>query len=448
MTVGVIGAGVTGLSLTHYLAKRDVDVVTFEAASEPGGVIDSRRISGHVLERGPQRIRITDEIDEIVDDVGLRDDLLVAADDLPLFVYANGRLREVPRSIRAFLRTDLLSWLAKLRVLAEPFTDDADPDESAAELFTRKFGAEAYRNLIGPIFGGTYGSDPARMPARHALSGLLKLEEKHWTLLKPAVTRVRSGDETPPPVSFADGIQQFTDAVYAAHEDRVELETPVESVRSDRNGYTLETATESVSVEDVVVTVGADRARPLLEAVDADSAAALAELNYNPLVLVYLLADVDREGFGYQIRRDEGFRTLGVSWNDSLFGCGRSGETGTTRAGQNETGREGLYTAFLGGMNAPEVLEWSEEKLGRVAAEEFECVVGAPAEVLDVAAIETAFPAWDESWDALDRVSLPNGVTLATNYTARMGVPSRVREAKRLAGELAERDDADGPVSG
>jgi oxygen-dependent protoporphyrinogen oxidase len=421
MTVGVVGAGITGLSLTHYLAERGVDAVAFEAASEPGGAIDSRRVDGRVVECGPQRIRLTDEIAGLVDDLGLREDLLVADDELPLYVYVDGRLREVPRSIRAFLRTDLLSVPGKLRLLAEPLTAAGDPEESAADLFTRKFGAEAYHNLVGPLFGGIYGSDPARMPAKYALAGLLRMEAKHGSLLKPALKRVRADGETPPPVSFADGMQQLPDALYEANADRVELDTPVESVRVDGDGYVLETPGESVAVDEVVVTVRADRAADLLAGVNAESASALAELHYNPLIFVHLLADVDREGFGYQVRRDEPLRTLGVSWNDSLFD------------------RDGVYTAFLGGMDHPEMVDRSEDELGRVAAQEFERVMDAPAEVLNVTPIPRAFPAWDESWAARDRVDFPDGVTLATNYTARMGVPSRVREAERLAGELAER---------
>jgi len=450
MSVGIVGAGITGLALTHYLAERGVDVATFEAASEPGGAIDSRRVDGRVLECGPQRVRLTDEISALVDDLGLREDLLVADDDLPLYVYVDGRLREVPRSIPAFLRTDLLTWPAKVRLLAEPLTGDGDPEETAAELFTRKFGAETYHNLIGPLFGGIYGSDPARMPAKHALSGVLRMEAKHGNLLKPALKRVRSGGDTPPPISFLDGMQQLPEALYAAHDDRIALDTAVESVRADGDGYVLETPAESVRVDDVVVTVRADRAADLLADLDADSATALDELDYNSLVYVHLLADVDREGFGYQVRRDEPLQTLGVSWNDSLFDDASAArpvgvEDGSASAPDRpprQTGREGVYTVFLGGMDHPEAMEWSETRQGRVAAEEFEDVMGASADVLNVTPIPDAFPAWDVSWSALDRVSLPEGVTLATNYTARMGVPSRVRQAKRLAGELAERADS------
>jgi oxygen-dependent protoporphyrinogen oxidase len=48
-------------------------------------------------------------------------------------------------------------------------------------------------------------------------------------------------------------------------------------------------------------------------------------------------------------------------------------------------------------------------------------------------------PAYDRSWSALDGVSTPEGVHLRTNYTARAGIPGRIRGAKATAEALVER---------
>lgn len=416
MKVGVVGAGVTGLALTRYLRERDVDVATFEATSEPGGVVESRRVDGRVLEYGPQRFRLTDELEALVDGLGL-DDELVVADESPLYVYADGRLRRVPRSLSAFLRTDLLSWRGKARLLAEPLTAAGRPDESAATLFTRKFGAETYRNLVEPLFGGTFGSDPARMPAEHSLSGVLALEAREGSLLRAAVKRLRSG-ETPPPVSFRDGLATLPNALADAHRECLEFDAPVDALREADGGYELVVGDRREAVDAVVVTAPAPDAAALLEPV-VPEAAALRELTYNPLALVHLRADVERDGFGYQVRRDEPLRTLGVSWNASLFD------------------REGVFTCFLGGMTDPGLVDSPPAEIGAIARSEFETVMDASASVLDVTRYPRAFPAYDETWDRLDAFSLPDGLHLATNYTGRMGIPSRVREAERLAATLA-----------
>lgn len=450
--VAVVGAGITGLSLTHALAERGVDSVVYEATNEVGGVVRSREMDGRVLELGPQRLRLTDAIRAMVTDLDIADEVLTADDDLPLYVYAGGKLREVPRSLKAFYRTDLLSWPAKLRLLAEPLTGAIDPEESAEEAFVRKFGREAYTNLVGPIFGGTYGSDPARMPAKHALQPLMRLEKRDGSLLRPALSRlVFDDDETPPPASFASGLQRLPEALAEEHADRLRLETPVTGIERAGDGersvaadaeettatgatadggdtageWLVHTENGTQRVERVVLTTPADATADVVEGVDPESAAALREFNYNPLVLVHLHSDAVADGFGYQVRRTEPLRTLGVTWNASLFD------------------RDGVYTAFMGGMHDPGALERDPAELGETAAAEFEEVMGVEATVLNVERIPQAFPAWDESWAASERVDLPEGITLATNYTGRMGLPSRVREGRKLAGELSSQFGGD-----
>jgi len=416
--VAVVGAGITGLALTHYLAEAGAESVTFEAADEPGGVISTREADGHVLEVGPQRMRKTPGVIELADACGVADEFVEAREER-LYVYADGSLGRAPLSLEAFLTTDLLSWPGKLRMLAEVVTRPGLPQESAAELFVRKFGREAYEKFVGPLYGGIYGSDPAEMPAAFALEGLLAREAEAGSLLQAFRQRVGSGHEAPP-VTFERGNQTLPDALYDTYRDRIELETPVTAIEAvgPDGPYRLETPAGSDEFEQVVVTASAAVAGELLSGL-ADGGDELADLRYNPLALVFLHAEHDRVGKGYQVGYGEELHTLGVSWNSRMFG------------------RDGVQTAFLGGMHEPELLEEDDEVLGEIARREFEQVVGSEATVIDVARLDVGFPAWDQSWWALEALELPSGVHLATNYTARMGIPSRVREARTIADELA-----------
>lgn len=458
MRVGIVGAGITGLATVHHLQKRGIEATCFEARDEPGGVIRSfradeaggrrdgaggrdDRANGRILEAGPQRLRLTEGIEELIEDLDLWPAVLAARSDLPLYVYCEGKLREVPRSLGAFLRTDLLSTPGKFRVLCEPLTSPGRPAESAAGVFTRKFGREAYENLIGPLFGGTYGSDPARMPARHALSGMLKLEAREGSLLKPALARIAFG-KTPPPISFEDGLQTLPRALSATHREHVHLGTPVTAIRqagrtdgdgyrepadgtddtsgTGESGFVLVTPEAEHEFDRVVVTADARTTGDLIGGIEGvRGIEGLRSLRYNPLAVVHLESGFRGEGFGYQIRWDEGFDTLGVTWNASLFD------------------RENVYTAFLGGMDGEEILDENDATIGNVAAREFEAVLGHSAAVLSVTRWEQGVPAYDGSWDALDSLSLPEGVNLPTNYTARAGVSGRIAQAKRLAERLA-----------
>jgi oxygen-dependent protoporphyrinogen oxidase len=416
MTVGIVGGGITGLALTHYLAEAGVDSVTYEAAPAAGGVVSSRRVDGHVLEAGPQRLRKTPGIVDLARAAGVADDL-IEANEGSLFVYADGALGEAPLSARQFLRTDLLSWRGKLRLLAEPLTRPGCHQETVAEVFTRKFGRESYERFVGPLYGGLYGSDPAEMPAAFALEGLLERARETGSLLR-AVRRRLGSDDKPPAIAVEGGNQQLPVALAETYADRVAFETPVRGVERDGDGYLLHTAAGRRAVDALVVTTPADTAAELLADV-APSAAVLSELQYNPLALVFLEADHGREGKGYQVGYGEDLHTLGVSWNTHLFD------------------REGVNTAFLGGMHDPDLVEASDDRLGAVASEEFERVVGEPASVIDVARLSPGYPAWDHSWWALDDLELPPDLVLATNYTGRMGIPSRVREARALADRFA-----------
>ena len=59
MRIGIVGGGITGLALTHALARRGIDSVLFERSTRPGGVIQTRVCDGDTFEVGPQRTRLT-----------------------------------------------------------------------------------------------------------------------------------------------------------------------------------------------------------------------------------------------------------------------------------------------------------------------------------------------------------------------------------------------------
>jgi oxygen-dependent protoporphyrinogen oxidase len=142
----------------------------------------------------------------------------------------------------------------------------------------------------------------------------------------------------------------------------------------------------------------------------------LGKLVYNPLGVVHLHAETDLRGLGYQVGLGEDLATRGVTWNDSLFG------------------REGVYTAYLGGAQNPAVVEEPDGTLGRLAADEFRRVTGYDARVLAVA--RERMPAWDLSWRALEGLELPAGIRIAANWMSRPGIPGRLAEARRLAERL------------
>lgn len=414
--IAIVGAGLTGLALAHELARRGVEHVVLEAADRPGGVIRSGRVEGHLLDRGPQRTRLVGPVRALVDELGLVDEVVTAPAGLPLFVYHGGRLRRVPFSAADFLRTDLLGPAEKLRVLLEPFTAGPRGGERVADYFTRKLGRGAYRHLLGPLYGGLYASDPADMVMDLSLAHVLREFGIGRSLLLPLLRRCGRIDP-PAAVGFRSGMQALPDALHRMHAANVRLSTPVRALRRTAGGYTVELDEGSVDAREVVLTVAPGAASRILDLVAPDAAERVGRLVTNPLAVVHLHAETELHGLGFQVSLAENLATRGVTFNDSLFG------------------RSGVYTAYLGGAKMPEVVEWSDERVGETAVREFRAVTGYDARVLSVA--RERMPAWDLSWSALRGLTLPPGLHLAANWESRPGIPGRLAQAKRLAERLA-----------
>jgi len=417
--IGIVGGGISGLVLAYELRRLGVEVTVWEAASVPGGVMRSHIHGDLVLELGPQRARLNGPFRQLVESVGLTDELITASTDLPLYVYHRGRLRRAPLSFSQAVTTDLLPWWAKARVLAEPLFPGPRDGERVGPFLRRKFGGVAYRALLGPLYGGLYASDPDRMPVKHALQRtLVELGVGRsilWRMLRSAGRAAESA-----PCSFREGLGALPLAITEKLEGCVRLQTPVRRLRRQADGWEVTVdGAETVSVDAIVLSCPSDAAAGLLGEAYPEQAARLSALRYNRLALVFLEAETKLHGLGYQVAFGESLETRGVTWNDSLFD------------------RPGLYTAYLGGMKNPDLPDWDDDRIAGIARKEFEVVTGYPARPVHVS--RTRIPAWDDTWDALEGIEWPPDLHMCSNYTARPGILGRIVEAKRLAARLAPR---------
>ncbi|HUG40747.1 MAG TPA: protoporphyrinogen oxidase [Longimicrobiales bacterium] len=413
--IAVVGGGISGLAVGYALRAAGAEAIVLESGGRAGGVIGSIEVEGRVLELGPQRARLTGPFGQAVRELGLEAELLTS-EELPLYVWADGRLRLVPTTPRAALRTDLIGWRDRLRVLAEPFTRGLQPEETAADFFTRKFGRNVYERVIAPLYGGLYASDPADMPARHALAATLETLGVEGSLLR-AMLRGSRARGAAPACSFRRGLQTLTDAYADRLGDGLRLNAPVRALTREGSRFRVHLDDDAIVAETVVLACPAGAAAGMLRELAPDAALRLERLRSNRLALVHLLSDADLRGLGYQVALGEGKATRGVTWNHAMFG------------------RDGLYTAFLGGAKRPDIPGRPDRELAELARSEFREMTGHDARAVHLS--RTWIPAWDRSWNALDGLALPAGVRVCANWEARPGVTGRLVDARRLAAELA-----------
>jgi oxygen-dependent protoporphyrinogen oxidase len=99
----------------------------------------------------------------------------------------------------------------------------------------------------------------------------------------------------------------------------------------------------------------------------------------------------------------------------------------------------GVVSIALSGDDDAAVRTDDEAVLTEAAIRAFGTVTGAGAGPVGVHRWPRGVPARDAPSGALERVELPEGIRLETNYTDRTGVPGRIRQARRVAPGLAAR---------
>ncbi len=419
MRVGVVGAGMSGLTVTRALAERDVDVQTFEARDRPGGIVWSQTVDGHVLELGPQRLRATPGLESLIDDLGLREQLRVGDDDQPLYIYRDGGLYTAPLSLREAVTTDLLSLRGKLRVLAEPVTGGMRPGDTVEAFLTRKFGTEAATRCFGPLYSGLYGTDPQEMLVEYSLGRALENAGIDGSILLWAAKKLLQGRSPPPIYTFEEGLGTLSRRLYDAHSDRIALDEPVETIRTQADGFELVTSDRRRYVDEVVLTTPAGTTADLVADLDDTLATTLRRFRYNPIAMVFLESPYDRPGIGTLLPSDADANISGLTWNASFLD------------------RNGVFTAYIDPTTYPEVCSADDDTLGAVAASAFERITGAPATPIDVHRWDPGMPAYDRSWRAMEDLSTPDGIHLCANYVGRPGLPGRLRRGRALAERLA-----------
>ncbi|MDH3734807.1 MAG: FAD-dependent oxidoreductase [Gemmatimonadota bacterium] len=419
MRVGIVGGGITGLALLHELVGRGLDPILFERDTRPGGIIRTRRLDGSLFEVGPQRTRLVPSVRRLVEDLGLGRRVVTAREGARLHIWTRGRLRAVPDRLSGLLTSALLTPAGRLRMLVEPLSGALRSSESVADYFTRKAGAEAYRTLFGPLISATFGSDPARMPARHSLPMILRPLGVERSLVR-AAGRWKGGNA--PACTFADGMSELVDALAHRHGGRIQLGQEVTGLERVGSKLLVRLAAGGEEVDHVVLATPASASAPLIASLgeDAEAAAALVGgLRYNEVTIVSLQADPPQRGFGFQSAFDAPWRTRGVTWAGWLFDRGP------------------VCTAYLGGGLDPEIATWADEAVAATAVQEFEEIHGTSAAALDVA--RATLPSFDDSWDPLDDLVVPEKITIAANYVGRLGISARIAQAEAVAEGLASR---------
>ena len=96
----IIGGGLTGLVHAWHSYKKGKKITLLEASSQTGGVLQSRRIDGYLLDYGANTLSLRSrKVSELLDDLGILSNAVDANSQANLpFIVRGGKLSGCPKA--------------------------------------------------------------------------------------------------------------------------------------------------------------------------------------------------------------------------------------------------------------------------------------------------------------------------------------------------------------
>lgn len=448
----VIGAGISGLTTAYLLNRNGFDVTVLEKKTNVGGAIESVFENNFLFDRGPNSaLEITPVISQLVDELNLQSEILYAnkaADKR--YILRNNKLHPLPMNPNSFIKTELFSTKAKLRLMMEPLVGRSNDGyyQSIAEFVTRRLGKEFLDYAINPFVAGVYAGKPEELSVKSAFPKLYALEEEYGGLIIGTIRsirkrkkRVEKSKQSAKMFSFTKGMITLPEAIAKYLSDKVKTNTLVYSIIRSDDKYKVifrqNDKDDSITCDAVLSTVPAFIAGELFEKFDTKFKFHCNSIYYPPVLVYYLVYRKENikqhlDGFGFLIPEKERKSFLGALWNSVIF--------------PNRTDNQyAAFTLFIGGSRNPEFVNEEENNLLSRVRKEFEQIMQISGEPVYSANRfwEKAIPQYNigyiEHERFFDEFEKRNpGLFISGNFRGGISVGDCIKNAELVANKVNE----------
>ena len=457
--VAIVGGGVAGLAAAYELARltRDgaaVQAVLFEASTRLGGIVETIREGGFVIECGPDAW-VTEKpwALELARELGLGDEVMASNDaGRKTYVLIDKRLRVMPDGMRMMVPLDLDTIDASEIFSAEAkraYRDEVQraeelrasapaADESVAKFVRRHFGDEVLEKIGAPLLSGVFGGDVAKLSVRAVMAPFVAMEREHGSLIAALQARANGSNTGSVFTTLRSGMGTLTDRMIAATPgDWVRLGAEVRFISFSEEGWLVGTARGVERFDAVMMAAPVDVARALLAPVD-ERAGQLMEVDASSAVVVgFGFSDATKftvpPGFGFLVPQGSDSLLLACTFVDQKF------DDRVPPGGR-------LLRVFFGGKAADRLMRCGNDETAAVARMELARILG-PLPEPQMAVVRRwprSLPQYGvghlERMKQLDeRVKALEGLWLLGNGYRGVGLPDVVRDARAAARQFVER---------
>lgn len=431
-TVGILGAGITGLSAAWKLKNQGFNVEIYEKQSQPGGKIQTLQKDGWLVEEGPNTMLVRNEkIWDFLDELNLNERIVKPGGKAKKrYIVRNGKLHEVPMSVISFLSSGLFSMRAKCRLLKEPFAAaSTNGDESIAGFIRRRLGTEPLDYAVDPFVSGVYAGDPEKLSVKHTLSSLFELEQTYGSITKGFLKREKKPKSAERAlIAFDEGLQVLPHTIAKELKSVIHLNAEVTQItRTQRNEWDItlnkngrkstrkhQTLISTLPIHQLGQILDDEKSKTIVND--------LQSIEYAPISILALGFHKEQiehplDGFGMLIPGKEPFPMLGSLFSSTLF---------SNRAPKNFV----LLTCFAGGSRNTKITSYSRQDLIEEILPQLQRLLGIEHSPVfqHHYTWEQAIPQYNVGYqaylDEIERLEEKNpGLFLAGNFRGGVSVP-------------------------
>ena len=433
--LGILGGGISGLSLAWRLKELEVPFWLIDAGQEPGGVLETTEIDEgkYQLSYGANTLFVDDEVFDFLMRAGLGPEWLPPR---PVgknrYILRGEEYRALPSGPLSLLFGDFFSFSAKRHIMAELRLRQVGPeDESVYDFFNRRFGREVTELVVEPFVGGIYAGDARRLLMRHTFPQVQAMEREPGSVLRGL--QQQAGSKRRRSIAFTKGMHVMATFLTVMAED-IYLDQHADLVeRLPNSHYRITTPRDVFECEQLIICLPAWEATRLLKTLQPDGAQAFSQIRYPEMAQIHLAwpkrnVNVTLKGFGGLHPPCQGRFTAGAIWVSSLFPLRCPHE-------------EALLCVFAGGDGRPPIAGMTNEQILNRAEEEVRFLyrVDGPPTLRHMRRWPRAIPQYDAALTPLPQHAQAleqQGIFLHTNWYGGVSVYDCIKKALRLAEKL------------
>ena len=320
----ILGAGISGLTLGYYLNNRDKDFLIFESRKYAGGNISTKNKKGFICENGPNTVLINNEsIRDLISDLKIKNDIIYPNNNNnKRFLIKKGKLIKIPQSFGQYIKSNILSLSAKIRISFEIFIKKSDNSMSVYDFFKRRFGKEFHDVLIEPFLTGVYAGNTRKMSIKHVLKKIWEVEQSYGSVILGFIKK-KSRNITPKSFNFKNGLSDLTNKIQQKIKDKISFDSKITSISKIENLYEITVNNDiKYRCSKLICTIPAYALSDII--FDKKLSQTLKKIPYCPIYVLHLGLEKqkiknDISGFGVLTKPSDNKSFLGIIFNSRIF---------------------------------------------------------------------------------------------------------------------------------